>query len=73
MSERSEGRMDWEVGTPEKVGAVAKFIAEVRAGLASATHADAVATDAEKAAAFDCVRDAYIAFTAAVDAEKAQD
>ena len=63
--------MDWEFGSPEAIGAVPKFIAEVRAAVGSVpVHPDDGSVDAtDKAAAFDCISDALKAFDEAAKAE----
>lgn len=71
MSERAEGRMDWEFDAPVAIGAVPKFIAEVRAALTSVpVHPEDGSIDrGDKAAAFDCISDALKAFDDAAKAE----
>lgn len=71
MSERAEGRMDWEFDAPVAIGAVPKFIAEVRAAIGSIpVHPDdGSVSEADKAAAYDCISDAMKAFDDAAKAE----
>lgn len=71
MSERAEGRMDWEFDAPVAIGAVPKLIADIRFAVVSVCvcSAETRASDEEMAAAFLRVRDALNAFDEAAKVE----
>ncbi len=70
MSERAEGRMDWEFGSPQAIGAVPKFIAEVRAAVAMVSpDVDDEVEYRQIEEAFACIVDALKAFDEAAKAE----
>lgn len=60
----------WEFSNPAAIGAVPKFIAEVRAAVTSlpADASDGSVSDADKVAALECVGDALKAFDEAAKA-----
>lgn len=71
MSARAEGRRDWEFEEPSAIGAIPRFIAEVRAAVTSVCvcSTETRASDEEMAAGFLRVRDALNALDETVKDE----